>query len=46
MKNRFSRHAVNHKNLTRLDFIRRFSPEAAEKLRRMLEEHKAKESGQ
>ncbi|WP_165572528.1 hypothetical protein [Pectobacterium brasiliense] len=43
MKRRVSHHTANHKNLTRLDFLNKVSPVAAEKLRQMLEENKAKE---
>ncbi len=43
MRKRSSYHPVNHKNLTRLDFIRGFNPIAGEKLRQILEEQKAKE---
>lgn len=43
MKKRVSHHPVNHKNLTRLDYIRGFNPIAGEKLRQMLEENRAKE---
>lgn len=46
MKRRVSHHPNNHKNLARLDFLRKVSPIAAEKLRQMLEENKAKESDQ
>ncbi|WP_264041480.1 hypothetical protein [Pectobacterium carotovorum] len=45
MKKRVSHHMGNHKNLTRLDFLNKVSPVAAEKLRQMLEENKAKEEG-
>lgn len=43
MKKRTYRHTNVHKNLSRLDYCRGFSPEAAVKLRQMLEESKGKE---
>jgi len=43
MRNRHATPLPNHKNLTRLDFIRGFNPTAGEKLRQMLEEQKEKE---
>lgn len=46
MKRRVSHHPVNHKNLARLDFLRKVSPLAAEKLRQILEENKSKEADQ
>lgn len=46
MKKRVSHHPINHKNLARLDFLRKVSPLAAEKLRQMFEENKSKESDQ
>ncbi|WP_175558162.1 hypothetical protein [Nissabacter archeti] len=45
MKKRTYRHTNVHKNLSRLDYCRGFSPEAAVKLRQMLDESKAKEGG-
>ncbi|AIX74689.1 hypothetical protein PSNIH2_13510 [Pantoea sp. PSNIH2] len=36
---------LNHKNLARLDFIRSINPVVAEKLKGMMQEHKAKEKG-
>lgn len=36
---------LNHKNLVRLDFIRSINPVVAEKLKGMLQDHKAKEKG-
>lgn len=35
-----------HKNITRLRYLRSCSPIVAEKLKSMLDEHKAKEKGQ
>ena len=35
----------NHKNLARLDYFRTVNPAVAEKLKGILEEHKAKEKG-
>lgn len=35
-----------HKNLARVEFCRAFNPKVAEKLRQILEEHKAKGRGQ
>lgn len=45
MKKRTYRHTSVHKNLSRLDYCRGFSPEAAAKLRQMLDESKVKEGG-
>ena len=36
---------LNYKNLARLDFIRSINPVVAEKLKGMLQDHKAKEKG-
>lgn len=35
-----------HKNLARVEFCKAFNPKVAEKLRQILEEHKAKEKRQ
>ena len=35
-----------HKNLARVEFCKAFNPKVAEKLRHILEEHKAKGAGQ
>lgn len=35
-----------HKNLARVEFCKAFNPKVAEKLRQILEEHKAKRVGQ
>jgi len=45
MRKQQYRHTGVHKNLSRLDYCRGFSPEAAVKLRQMLEESKGKEKG-
>jgi len=38
--------AEMHKNLTRVEFCKAFNPKVAEKLKQILEEHRAKEKGQ
>ncbi|EME1742094.1 hypothetical protein AAAW53_001604 [Cronobacter sakazakii] len=45
MKKHSYRHTGVHKNLARLDFIRSINPVVAEKLKGMMQEHKAKERG-
>ncbi|WP_167377156.1 hypothetical protein [Pantoea wallisii] len=38
--------AEMHKNLARVEFCKAFNPKVAEKLKHILEEHRAKEKGQ
>jgi len=38
--------AEMHKNLARIEFCKAFNPKVAEKLKQILEEHRAKERGQ
>lgn len=45
MKKHSYRHTGVHKNLASLDFIRSINPVVAEKLKGMLQDHKAKEKG-
>ncbi len=37
--------AEMHKNIARIEFCRAFNPKVAEKLKHILEEHRAKEKG-
>jgi len=46
MKKQCYRHTGVHKNLARVEFCKAFNPKVAEKLRQILEEHKAKGAGQ
>ncbi|MET3817267.1 hypothetical protein [Pantoea sp. UYEF8] len=46
MQKQSYRHTGSHKNIARVEFCKAFNPKVAEKLRQMLEEHKAKEKGQ
>lgn len=45
MRNHTAGNHLSHKNLVRLDFIRSINPVVAEKLKGMMQEHKAKEKG-
>lgn len=45
MKRQSYNHTGIHKNFIRLEFFRAFTPEAAAKLRQILDDKKAKERG-